>query len=115
GWYLRHYIAEAKSKGATPIVLSPVPRNIWRDGQVARASNDYGRWATEAASKGGAFFINLNEIIARRYEELGSNKVAGEFFTPTDHTHTTLAGAKFNAGAVIEGLKTLTNCALPRF
>ena len=28
GWYLRNYIGGAKARGATPIVLSPVPRNI---------------------------------------------------------------------------------------
>ena len=27
GWYMRKFIADAKAKGATPIVLSPVPRN----------------------------------------------------------------------------------------
>src|SRR5947208_8845412 len=29
GWYLRQYIRDAKDAGATPIVLSLVPRNIW--------------------------------------------------------------------------------------
>lgn len=37
GWYLRKYIEETKAKGATPVVLSLVPRNIWKDGQVGRA------------------------------------------------------------------------------
>src|SRR5689334_14788892 len=59
GWYLRKYITDAKAKGATPIVLSPIPRNIWKDGQVARAANDYGKWAAEAAKSESALFINL--------------------------------------------------------
>ena len=28
GWYLRRYIADTKAKGAIPVVLSPIPRNI---------------------------------------------------------------------------------------
>ena len=34
GWYLRRYISDAKAKGATPIVLSLIPRNDWKDGKV---------------------------------------------------------------------------------
>ncbi len=69
GWYLRRYITDAQKKGATPIVLSPVPRNSWgADGTVNRAAGDYGKWAMEAAKQTGAVFINFNEIIAKRYE-----------------------------------------------
>lgn len=113
GWYLRRYIADAKAKGATPIVLSPVPRNIWKDDRtIARASGDYGKWAAEAAAGRGARFVDLNEIIARRYEADGKTKVQAEYFGPTDHTHTTPAGARVNAACVVEGLKALERCEL---
>lgn len=108
GWYLRDYIADAKAAGATPVVLSPVPRNIWKNGKVARASNDYGKWAAEAARQGGAPFVELNELIAQRYEKIGEARVASEFFTTKDHTHTTRAGAELNAECVAEGV-----CDLP--
>ncbi|HEU4434186.1 MAG TPA: GDSL-type esterase/lipase family protein, partial [Pyrinomonadaceae bacterium] len=49
GWYMRKYIAETKAKGATPIVLSPVPRNNWIDGKVVRNAGTYGGWAAEVA------------------------------------------------------------------
>lgn len=110
GWYLRKYIADTKEKGATLIVLSPVPRNIWKEdgSSVARAANDYGKWAAESAKAGGAFFVDLNEIIAKQYEALGREKVGTLF--GGDHTHTNTAGAQINADAVIEGLKALRNC-----
>src|SRR5258705_11084784 len=60
GWYMRKYITDAKTKGATAIVLSPIPRNIWKDGKVERASPTYGGWAAEAAKATGAFFFDLN-------------------------------------------------------
>jgi lysophospholipase L1-like esterase len=112
GWYLRRYAGDAKAKGATAIICSPIPRNIWKEGKVARASNDYGKWAGESAKSAGAFFVDLNEIIAKRYEDVGQKKVADEYFGATDHTHTTLAGAQLNAGCVVEGLRGLKDCPL---
>jgi len=111
GWYLRTYIREAKAKGATPIVLSPVPRNMWKDGHVIRASDDYGKWAAEVAKMESTWFIDLNEIVAAHYEEAGPEKVAPLFFGE-DHTHTTKAGAQLNANSVVEGLRKLQNCRL---
>ncbi len=107
GWYLRRYIADAKVKGAVPVVLSPIPRNIWKDGKVARAANDYGKWAAESAKSSGVPFIDLNELVARRYEELGEAKVKAEFFGATDHTHTTPAGAEVNAEIVATAVAEL--------
>jgi lysophospholipase L1-like esterase len=114
GWYLRKYIADARSKGATPVVLSPVPRNIWRDGRVARASNDYGRWAVEAARQGGALFIDLNDVVAKRYEQVGPEVVKAEYFG-TDHTHTTPAGAVVTARLLADALRGLGGCTLRDF
>ncbi len=115
GWYLRTYVSEAKAKGATPIVLSPVPRNIWKDGKVARASSDYGKWAEEVASSEGVPFINLNEIIAQHYEQDGPEKVQSVYFTAADHTHTTPVGAEVNAASVVEGIRGLKGLNLRNF
>jgi alpha-galactosidase len=105
GWYLRQYIAGAKEKGATPIVVSQIPRNIWKDGKVGRESSGYGKFASEAAVQGGAAFLDLNELVATRYEQIGEPTVREMFFKPTDHTHTTLAGAKLNAATVADGVR----------
>jgi rhamnogalacturonan acetylesterase len=106
GWYLRQYIATAKEKGAIPVVCSPIPHKKWQsDGKLARASRGYGRWAREAATQGGALFIDLNEIIAIGYEKLGAAAV--EPFFHDAHTHTSIEGARFNARCVASGLKAL--------
>ncbi|MDQ2800164.1 MAG: rhamnogalacturonan acetylesterase [Armatimonadota bacterium] len=110
GWYLRQYISRAKAGGATAIVLSPIPRNIWNGGKVARNGNDYGKWASEAAQAGGAAFVDLNAVIADRYDALGQDAVKS--FFPGDHTHTNPAGAELNAASVVEGIKRLKDCAL---
>lgn len=113
GWYMRKYVNDAKAKGAVPIICSPVPRWIFKDGKVARSENGYGGWAQETAAATGAFFIDLNAIIADKYDALGADK-AKEFF-PGDHTHTNEAGAKLNAASVIEGLRKLKECTLNNY
>jgi lysophospholipase L1-like esterase len=103
GWYLRKFIEDAKAKGATPIVCSPIPRKIWEDGKIVR--DKYGKWAADVAADAGVGFIDLNEIIARRYEVLGPEKVEPLF--GDEHTHTSRAGAELNADCVVAGLKEL--------
>jgi rhamnogalacturonan acetylesterase len=114
GWYMRKYVTDAKTKGVTSVILSPVPRNIWKDRKVVRASGDYGLWAKETAASTGAFFVDLNELTAVKYEKEGEEKVAA-YFTTTDHTHTSPAGARLNALSVVEGLKKLKSSPLKKF
>jgi len=92
-------------------VLSQLPRDRWQNGRVIRA-HDYGKWAKEAAHEAGARFIDLNEIVAQRYEELGENKVDRELFTEEDRTHTTIRGAEINAECVVQGILELSDCDL---
>jgi peptidoglycan/xylan/chitin deacetylase (PgdA/CDA1 family) len=51
--------------------------------------------------------VDLNELIALKYESLGEAKVAADYFTAADHTHTTRAGAAANAECVVAGLRAL--------
>jgi lysophospholipase L1-like esterase len=103
GWYLKKLVADARERGATPIILSPVPRRVWKDDKIVRAQ--HAPWAREAALAAGAAFIDLNDIVARRYEEAGPDEVLKLF--ADEHTHTNQAGAYFNAGAVVEGLRRI--------
>jgi lysophospholipase L1-like esterase len=115
GWYLRQYIATAKARGATPIVCSLVPRDRWQDGKVIRSDKDYGKWAREAAEQGGAAFIDLNENVARRYEQIGEVLVGANFFTEKDWTHTTKAGAEITAEVLGQAIRELPECKLKDF
>ena len=57
--------------------------------------------------------IDLNELIARRYDALGPEKVEPLFGDP--HTHTSRAGAELNAEIVVAGLKSLTPNPLAQY
>jgi lysophospholipase L1-like esterase len=110
GWYLRKFIADIRAKGATPIVCSLIPRKAWDEqGKIRRNKADYAGWAEEVARSEHVGFIDLNEMAARRYDELGHDAVMGLFplTTPDEHVHTNWAGAQLNAQLVVAGLKAL--------
>jgi lysophospholipase L1-like esterase len=113
GWYIRKYVTDTLAKGAIPIVCSPIPRKIWKDGKVVRNAEDYGGWAQQVAAQEHVNFVDLDEIIARRYDALGETKVEPLFADP--HTHTSLAGAELNAESVVAGLKALKDDPVAKF
>ncbi len=105
GWYMRKYVRETKSKGAIPIICSLVPRNNWKDGKVTRSADSYALWAEQVAKEEGAYFINLNELVAAKYDEMGEEAVKPFFVV--DRTHTNIDGAKLNAEIVAKALKEI--------
>lgn len=106
GWYMRKYVEDTKAKGAKAIICSPIPHNDWDNNKVKRWDDDsYGGWAREVAEAEHAYFIDLNNKIADKYELLGPAKVAT--FFPADHTHTNKEGAILNTQVVVEGMKNL--------
>jgi len=113
GWYMRKYIRETKEKGAIAIVCSPIPRNDWKEGKVIRSTDSYSKWAEQVAKEEGAFFIDLNNLVAIKYEEMGVDKVTP--FFPADHTHTNLDGAKLNAEIVINAIKEIKPGELKKY
>jgi lysophospholipase L1-like esterase len=111
GWYMRKMITEALASGAEPIVLSPVPRCRWAKGKIVRGEENHGLWAAEVAAASGAPFIDLNGLIADRYDPIGQTIIKAKYF-PTDNTHTNPAGARVNAACVVLGLLQLKECGL---
>ncbi|MEZ5275342.1 MAG: rhamnogalacturonan acetylesterase [Opitutaceae bacterium] len=113
GWYLRQYVADARQREATPIICSLVPRKSWKDGRVVRNRDSYAGWAAEVADSEDASFVDLNEIVASHYEEIGPERVEDLF--ADEHTHTSETGAVVNAAAVVTGLRSLPENPLEAF
>jgi len=105
GWYVRTMIADVKSRGARPIVLSPTVRNAWHDGKIERGPSLYPQWARELAQEARAPFIDVSNTVADRFEALGEKKVKA--FYEQDHTHFNATGADLHAAAIVAGLKAL--------
>ena len=113
GWYLRKYVDDVRAKGATPVLCSLVPRKIWVDGRIRRNTDTYRGWTESVATSEHVPYIDLNEIIARRYDALGPAAVDPLFGDP--HTHTTLTGAQLNAECVVAGLRALLSQPLDQY
>ena len=115
GWYLRQIIAETRAKGATPIVCSLIPRKRWDDtGHIKRDRETFAGWAGQVANAEKVGFIDLNELIARRLDALGKEKVDLLYVpNPTpekpagESVHPGWDGAVINAEVVVSGLKAL--------
>lgn len=116
GWYMRKYINDAKAKGVTAIICSPIPRNDWKDGKSAgrNMTNDYGEWAKQVAQQTGAYFVDLNTMICDFYDKEGEAKVKATYFHE-DHTHTIEAGARENTRIVVEGIKLHKDLQLNKY
>ncbi len=113
GWYIRKFVRDVQEKGATAIVLSPTPRNIFDNGHIERNEPTLGSWARESAEDTKAYFVDLNRISADKLDNIGYNeglREVCEYFNH-DHTHTSLKGAHMNAESIAEGLKEV-NCPL---
>ncbi|OCX51690.1 GDSL family lipase [Mucilaginibacter sp. PPCGB 2223] len=114
GWYLRKFVRDTKAKGATPIILSMIPRREWdKDGKIIRADKDYGLWAKQIADQEGVAFIDMNSITAAKYDQMPHDSVYALF--PHEHTHTNKKGADINAQSVIEGLKMQPDITLNNY
>jgi lysophospholipase L1-like esterase len=115
GWYLRKYIADARAKGMTPIICSPiphVPKETVKPGDVE--ASGYVGWSHDVATNQHVLFIPLNQITMSHYAGMTPAEVKAKYFTPADNTHTSLEGAELNAKSVVEGLRQL-DCPLKGF
>ena len=107
GWYLRKFVRDVIEKGATPILLSHTPLNKWDNGHIERNTATYGGWTCEVAEQMGVCFIDLNKISGDRLESIGLDEGLRKVndLYQNDHTHTSKAGAIFNAESVVRGLR----------
>jgi len=105
GAYLRRYVADIRAKGATPILCTLVPRNIWQDGRIARSPDTHADWARAVAAAEKVPLVDLHERIALRYDAMGATAVAPLF--ADERVHTTLAGAELSARIVADTLRSL--------
>ena len=112
GHYIRMYIRQAKARGVEVIILSHTPANQWQDGKMRRCTQTYAKWSREVAEQENAYFVDLNDIAAKKFETVGEEKTKSHYM---DMVHTSKEGAIINAEAVIEGIRYLEKCRLKSY
>jgi len=115
GWYMRKFIEGAKEKGATVIVCSSIPKNVWKDGKLIRGEYGFADWALQTAQQENVFSIDLNSRIADVYDKEGEASVTTKYHIAKDNTHTIQAGSILNASLVVDGIRDLKKCKLRKY
>ncbi len=111
--YLKAYIAEARRRGATPVlVTSPERRNFDATGRITPSLGDYPAAVRAVGAEEGVAVIDLNAASIAIYEALGP-AVSPQAFNDggADRTHHDNYGAWLLARAVAEGVRTLPGMA----
>jgi lysophospholipase L1-like esterase len=111
GWYLREMARSAREKKAKVILCSPVPHKKFdSQGKFVQDWAEYRGWVEACAKAERAAFLDLAGLIGKAYAELGPSVVEGYF--ADKGTHTSAAGALFNAKTVVSGLRAIPTAPL---
>lgn len=118
GWYLRKYVADAKAKGVTPILVSYIPRAprpgaAWPPSDATPTT--YALWTRQVAEAQGVPFIDLHGLLLSHYLTLTPDEIKSRYFCEQDWTHTSDAGAKHNAQTVANAIRELKDCNLASY
>ncbi len=113
--YLKRYIADCRSKGATPILVTPICRRKFaKDGKLSKTHGKYPDAVRIVAKEEKVPLVDLNAISFRKFQEIGPEKTKEIFnYLPkgkykawpdgrVDNTHFKISGAKIIAGWVVE-------------
>lgn len=109
GWYMRKYVTEAEEKGATPIMVTLIPRcpepydDVKVEAPAKHPSDGYATWAAQVAEQEKIPCIDLNYLVSKSYAGMTRGEIYKSFFF-SDHTHTSLGGAEHNAKIVYDAL-----------
>lgn len=101
-FYLLQATRLMMSKGATVVLSSMTPNNVWETGTYSYSPSRFTRYARNVASVTDSTFVDHGAYTAEIYRIQGKAKVDGYF--PNDHTHTSLAGAETVARTFVKGL-----------
>jgi lysophospholipase L1-like esterase len=105
--YLKVFIAEARLRGATPVLVTPMQRREWdAAGKIRNSHGDYPEAMREVAKEEQVTLIDLDRMSRAFYEALGPKDAPLAFSANgRDATHTDNYGAYELAKCVVQGIK----------
>lgn len=108
-----HYIKQAAAlmlaKGATVILSSQTPNNLWETGTFVNSPPRFVGYELLAKNElgGGVYFVDHYQAVADMYRKLGNASTNALY--PFDHTHTSPHGADLSAQAFTQAIYTKMN------
>lgn len=102
---LKRFVAEARKRGATPVLVTPVQRRTFdANGKVANSHGDYPEAVKQVAREESLALIDLHAKSTKFYESLGPEK-SKSAFKEGDGTHHNDYGAYELAKCIVEGIR----------
>ncbi len=110
---LERFVAEARTAGITPILVTPVHRRMYgADGKPSTELAPYAAATKRVAEKMNVPLIDLYAVSGEYFEKIGEAGSVGITVSDVDRTHFTEQGARQIAGFVAAGFKvTLPDAA----
>lgn len=103
---LKRYIDDARAHGATPILVTPLERNVWSGGTLTHSHGAFPAAMKELAVSSNVPCIDLTTKSYNLYVSLGQ-AASPSLFVAGDRTHTNQVGALRVAGLVRDGIREL--------
>ncbi len=117
---LRRFVGDARTAGATPVLVTPIARWMWEDGKPKDAHGPYAATLRRVAADMKVPLVDLDADMMAALQARGQLASRGLylFYTPNDHvarypdgisddTHINEQGARLGAALVATRLKTL--------
>lgn len=102
---LKRFVADARKRGGTPVVVTPVNRRTFKGATVTNSLRNFPDAVRDLAKEEAITLIDLHTMSKTLYESLGPDKSALLFKTG-DGTHHNNFGAYELAKCVVEGVRT---------
>lgn len=106
--YLRMYVNGARAHNAIPILITPVGRLHYENGEFLNDFQDYCKAMKQVAQEDNVLLIDLMSKSLSLYQLLGYEDAKSLFMVShnsTDYTHFTQKGAKIIAGLIAQSVK----------
>lgn len=114
GWYLRQIVEQARIAGATPILMSETPKNVWKDGQMVPVDAKFEADVKDLALQEHCMFVDITSQMIARYDVLGEKKTT-DLYGEKDPVHVNAEGSLLNAAWTLQALGALPNLPLSPF
>jgi lysophospholipase L1-like esterase len=103
--YLKAFIAEARRRGATPVIINPMQRHQFDGARVKNSHGDYPEAVHQVAKEENVAFIDLTADSIAFMEALGPEKSWVAQSGGRDATHHSAYGAYELAKCIVQGIR----------
>jgi len=103
--YLEVLIAEARRRGAFPVLVTPMQRRNFEGLKIRNTLGDFPESVRQTAKEENVPLIDLTAMSVAFYEALGPEKAPLAFSGGRDATHHSAYGAYELAKCVVEGIR----------